>query len=110
MSQSFYQLDAEDMPWTCHPEQGVSYKPLRYDHDDKSGAVLIHMTPGSTYPRYRAHAGQDVFVVDGELVLGEQSVRRGAYVHVAAGGEQSPRTDKGCVLFVTFPGDVEHLR
>lgn len=110
MGPAFYQLDAEDMAWTCHPEKGVSYKSLRYDHGDKSGAVLIHMCPGSTYPRYRAHAGQDIFVVDGELILAGTTVRRGAYVHVDAGAEQAPHTEKGCVLFVSFPGDVEHLR
>lgn len=109
MSQTYYSLDADDMAWTCHPSQGVSYKSLRYDHGDKSGAVMIHLCPGATYPTYRAHGGQDVFVLDGELLLGEIAVGRGNYVHVAPGSLQQPRTNKGCVLFVSFPGDVEHL-
>ena len=109
MQRNFYQLEAEDMPWTCHPQRGVSYKSLRYDHGNKSGAVLVHMCPGTSYPAYRADLGQDVFIVDGELAIGDVTVRRGAYVHIEAGSEHSPHSDRGCVLFVTFPGNVEHL-
>ncbi len=109
MSGTHYQLDADDMAWTCHPQRGVSYKSLRYDHGDKSGAVMIHLCPGATYPRYKAHAGQDIFVVDGELRVGASVIRRGGYVHVTAGSVEEPRTEKGCVMFVSFPGDVEHL-
>jgi hypothetical protein len=106
---NFYQLEAEDMPWTCHPQRGVSYKSLRYGHADKSGAVLIHMCPGTTYPAYRADAGQDVFIVDGELMLDGQTMRRGAYLHIEAGSVQAPTTERGCVLFVSFPGNVQHI-
>lgn len=109
MADSFYQLDAEDMAWTCHAHPGVSYKSLRYDHEGKGGAVMVHLVPGASYPRYLAHGGQDVYVVDGELLLDGARMGRGSYVHVAAGASQRPHSDKGCVLFVSFPAEIEHL-
>jgi hypothetical protein len=107
--EAYYQLDADDMPWTCHATPGVSYKPLRYDHDKRAGAVMIHLCPGATYPTYQAHAGQDVLVLDGELKLGDATIRRGGYLHVEPGSVQAPSTHQGCVLFVSFPGSVKHL-
>ena len=102
-------LDAGDLPWMCSETRGVSFKSLRFDHETRAGAVLVHMCPGTTYPRHRVHAGEDVFVVDGEVVIGGQAMGRGAYVWVAPGTEQAPQTEKGCVLFVTYPGLIEHL-
>ena len=101
-------LDAEDMPWTCAYSKGVSFKSLRYDPLTKSGAAMIHMCPGSAYPRFKATKGQDIFVVDGDVHVGDNHVQRGAYAWVAPGASQAPHTDKGCVLFVSFPGGVEH--
>ena len=106
---SSYHVHAEDMAWSCHPSQGVSFKSLRYDHDDKSGAVMIHMCPNTRYPTYRATQGQDIFVVDGELLIGDERVRRGSFAHVTSGSTQAPHTEQGCVLFVSFPGAVQHL-
>jgi len=106
---SSYHVHAEDMAWSCHPHVGVSFKSLRYDHDDKSGAVMIHMCPNTSYPEYRSLAGQDIFVVDGELIVGDESVKRGAYAFVAPGTRHAPRTEHGCVLFVSFPGEIEHI-
>ena len=106
---SSYHVHAEDMAWSCHPKEGVSFKSLRYDQDDKSGAVMIHMCANTSYPEYRSIEGQDIFVVDGELLLGDERILRGAYAFVAPGTRHAPRTEQGCVLFVSFPGEVEHI-
>lgn len=108
MSDNQILLDAEDMPWSCAPTRGVSFKTLRFDHDTRAGAVMIHMCPGTTYPRFSTEKGQDVYVVDGELIIEESRVGRGSYAWMPAGREHAPTSDKGCVLFVTFPGAVHH--
>lgn len=101
-------LDAEDMPWGCSHVRGVSFKTLRYNATEKQGAVMVHMCAGTKYPHYDSEAGQDVYVIDGELLLGEQAVKRGSYVWVPPGEDHAPRTEKGCVLFVASFGKVRH--
>ncbi len=101
-------LNAEDMAWTCAYTKGVSFKSLRYDPLTKSGAAMIHMCPGSSYPRFRATKGQDIYVIDGEVTVGERHVERGSFAWVPPGAVHEPTTEKGCVLFVSFPGAVEH--
>ncbi len=105
---NFRFIDAEDLPWWCSDADGVSFKTLRYDETAKHGAVMVHMIPGTTYPVYEASAGQDVYVVDGELLLGDSVVRRGSYAWVPPGAHHAPRTVKGCVLFVCSLGRVAH--
>lgn len=101
--------DVEEMPWTCAPQRGVSYKSLRYDAETGAGAVLIHMTPGTTYPTHRLHAGLDVLVMDGDLEIAGTTLQRGAYAWLGSGVTQTPTTTEGCVLFATFAGRVENL-
>ncbi len=101
--------DTDDLPWRCAPTRGVSYKSLRYDPETKAGAVMIHMCPNTTYPRNIMHGGAEMFVLDGDVVVGGVALRRGCYTYVAAGCESEPRTTGGCVLFVTFPGRIENL-
>lgn len=99
----------EDMPWACATTRGVSYKSLRFDPETGAGAVLIHMCPGTAYPRHKVHAGLDMLVLDGDLRIGDQTVARGSYAHVPAGALHAPTTTGGCVLFASFPGKVENL-
>jgi len=101
-------VDAERLPWQVAPTPGVSYKSLRFDSESKAGAVLIHMTPGSAYPLHQATAGEELFVVDGELICGQVHVGRGGYHYSPPGTEHAPRTEIGAVIFATFPGRVMH--
>jgi len=104
-----YIAATEDLPWACAPTRGISYKSLRFDPETGAGAVLVHMTPGATYPRHRAHAGMDLLVVDGEVDFDRQRVGRGGFIHVPPGTDHQPHTQGGCVLYATFSGRVENL-
>lgn len=99
----------DDMPWACAPTAGVSYKSLRFDPDTGAGAVLIHMTPDTTYPRHHVHGGLDLLVIDGEVEIHGQLLERGAFAHVPPGMTQAPYTSRGCVLYATFSGKIENL-
>lgn len=104
-----YTADTDDMPWACAPTPGISYKSLRFDPETGAGAVLIHMTPNSTYPRHIAHGGMDLLVVDGEVAYVGRLVSRSGFIHVPPGTEHEPTTTTGCVLYATFSGRVENL-
>jgi hypothetical protein len=97
------------LPWSCAPAAGVSYKTLRYDRETGAGAVLIHMTPTTQYPRHRALAGMDVLVLDGDVQIQGERLGRGDFIHLPAGSQQAPVTASGCVLYATFGGRVENL-
>lgn len=97
------------LPWSCAPAAGVSYKSLRYDRTSGAGAVLIHMTPATQYPRHLATSGMDVLVLDGDVQIQGERLGRGDFIHLPAGSQQAPVTSGGCVLYATFAGRVENL-
>lgn len=108
-SDKSYTAQTEDMPWACAPTAGISFKSLRFDPLTGAGAVLIHMTPNSVYPRHIAHGGMDLLVVDGSVTYIGSLVGRGGFIHVPPGTEHEPTSASGCVLYATFAGKVENL-
>ncbi len=105
----FFVASTDDLPWACAPAMGVSYKSLRFDPDSGAGAVLIHMTPQTHYPRTLAHDGMDVIVLDGQAIVAGHPLQRGGFAHVPPGTVDQPYTEQGCVLYATFSGRIEHL-
>ena len=98
---------AED--WRPTRFLGVRYRSLRYDKSTGAGAVIIEMAANTTYGRHRHHAGEDVLVLGGELLIGTERYSAGSYLYSPPGSTHTPRTEQGCLLFATFPGRVEHL-
>jgi anti-sigma factor ChrR (cupin superfamily) len=95
--------------WRASRHPGVRFLTLRYDRESGAGAVLIEMAPGASYPRHRHTAGEDVLVLEGELIIGEHRLGPGEYLYAPPGSVHAPRSDKGCLLFATYPGRIEHL-
>lgn len=95
--------------WRPAKFAGVRYRTLRYDRASGAGAVLIEMAPGTTYGRHRHTAGEDVLVIDGELVIGGRIYRGGDHLYSPPGSVHEPHSDTGCLLFAVFPGRIEHL-
>ena len=98
-----------DVP--CRPTKraGVEWKPLRYVEGTGAGAVLLRMAPGCAYPSHRHMEGEDVYVLEGEMVVGTERLAPGAYLYSPPGSVHAPRTEKGCVLLSVFAGHVNDL-
>ncbi|MHC5020644.1 MAG: cupin domain-containing protein, partial [Planctomycetota bacterium] len=94
------------MPWRDTDMPGVQWKPLRYVAESGAGAVLLRMSPGCAYPPHQHEAGEHVYVLEGELIIGAERYGPGDYVY---GSIHAPRTESGCVLFGAFPGHVRNL-
>lgn len=95
--------------WEKSKHPGVEYKSLRFDRDTGAGAVLLRMAPGTSYPVHRHTAGEDVYVLDGILIVGEERLGAGSYLYSPPGSVHAPRTEQGVTLLAVFPGRVEDL-
>jgi anti-sigma factor ChrR (cupin superfamily) len=104
----FIRIETERAEWQPTSTPGVTFQSLRYDRETKAGAVLIKMEPGTSYPAHEHTKGEDVFIVEGELIVGKERFPKGTYLYSPPGSVHTPRTEKGCVLFSTFPGKIDH--
>ncbi|MFY2559472.1 cupin domain-containing protein [Corallococcus terminator] len=61
---------------------------------------VVDMAPGSQWPWVDVHdTGEEVFVVSGELIEGEQRLGPGTYLFFPPGSQHQPRTETGVRLF-----------
>ncbi|HET9450860.1 MAG TPA: cupin domain-containing protein [Aggregicoccus sp.] len=59
----------------------------------------VDMAPGSQWPHVDFHeAGEEVYVVSGELIEGERRFGPGTYLSFAPGSSHQPRTESGVRL------------
>jgi anti-sigma factor ChrR (cupin superfamily) len=104
----FIRIDTRSAQWQPTSTPGVTFQSLRYDRETKAGAVLIRMAPGTSYPEHEHTKGEDVLVLEGELIVGDERCPSGTYLYSPPGSVHSPRTETGCILFSTFPGKIDH--
>ncbi len=88
---------------------GVEFCPLRFDKTTGAGAVLLRMAPGCAYPAHRHTGGEDVLVLEGELIVGAEKFGPGDYLWSGVDSVHAPRTVRGCLLFASFPAAVVDL-
>jgi len=63
-------------------------------------AWIVEMAPGSEWPHVDQHPnGEDVYVLDGEMIEGEKRYPAGSYLHFLPGSSHQPRTEIGLRLF-----------
>jgi gamma-glutamylcyclotransferase (GGCT)/AIG2-like uncharacterized protein YtfP len=63
-------------------------------------AWIVEMDPGSQWPHVDQHpTGEDVYVLEGEMIEGEQHYPAGSYLHFLPGSSHQPRTRTGLRLF-----------
>lgn len=62
---------------------------------------VVDISPGSQWPRIDQHddAGEEVYVVSGELIEGDARFTAGTYIFYKPGSSHRPRSEKGARLF-----------
>jgi anti-sigma factor ChrR (cupin superfamily) len=107
MSATSEYVDGAALSWRETPYAGVRWKKLRYDETNGQSAVLLRFAPGASYGRHRHPQGEQYLVLEGSLEDGGRSWGAGSYVHHPPGSVHTPRSEAGCVLFVTLPAPIE---
>jgi len=68
-----------DMPWQSTPVAGLFVKPLFVDAERKYSTTLLRMEPGTHYPSHRHVETEELFVLEGDLVVEGKKMVAGDY-------------------------------
>ena len=101
------------MDWSPLVETGVKtdgiwVKVLRYDEANRRPPTfLLKFDAGAAYPEHRHPAGEEAFVLEGEVNFGARHLSAGDYLYTPPGGIHSVKSETGCVLLFIVPEEVE---
>ena len=101
--------------WEPLVEKGVSYngvfvKSLRYDEATKrSKTILLKFEAGGSYPYHNHPGGEEIFVMEGKVVIEGAELAAGDYLYTPPGYRHAVQTDTGAVLMLVIPEEVEIL-
>src|SRR3979409_276851 len=107
-TESFTQLVRSDqIEWKLLTEpgvSGVSFKVLRFDKETRRApTILLKFAAGATYPAHNHPGGEEVFVLEGDLKLGQDHLYAGDYLYTPPNGKHAARSEKGCIVLVSVP-------
>ena len=88
---------------------GVSLKVLRRDQTTGAVTVLVRLEPGGTFPAHRHPAGEEVFVVEGQVRIGKDRLTQGDYLYTEPGDVHALSSESGGTILVVLPRPVEIL-
>ncbi|MEZ5308635.1 MAG: cupin domain-containing protein [Pyrinomonadaceae bacterium] len=87
--------------------EGVYIKPLLYDEaEGRSPSFLLKFDPGATYPLHSHPAGEEILVLEGEVKVGKDLLKKGDYLYTAPGNLHRVSCKIGCELFLRVPEQV----
>lgn len=104
-------IKSNEIKWQPLDEEtvkGVFIKSLLFDQETRrSPTILLKFEPGATYPLHNHPAGEEIYVLEGDVKLGKDELTAGDYLYTAADNKHRVSTKNGCVLFLKVPEEVE---
>ncbi len=89
---------------------GIYVKVLRFDEaTQRPPTFLLKFDAGAAYPAHHHPAGEEVFVLEGEVRFGPDPLNAGDYLYTAPGARHAVFSKTGCVMLFVVPEEVEIL-
>lgn len=95
--------EAASPGWLPLPVAGAFVKLLSYDETSNHAVVLGKLDAGARYPAHTHKHGEDVYMLSGDLHIGEQVIRAGDFHHANAGSTHDVNwSEGGCILLAVL--------
>jgi anti-sigma factor ChrR (cupin superfamily) len=98
-----------DVHWQPYQVPGVSIAILYEDPIKREIVCLLRAEAGVCYPSHRHTCAEEIFMLEGDLVVNGKVYGVGDYIRSASGTIHSPHTETGCMFFIRTSLDDEIL-
>jgi hypothetical protein len=99
----------KDLRWQPHPVPGVEVAIMHLDKASRTVVGMLRAQPGLHYPMHR-HAGlEEIYMLHGDLRVGDVVYGPGDYLRSASGSSHGPTSEGGCQFFFRACLDDEFL-
>jgi anti-sigma factor ChrR (cupin superfamily) len=89
--------------WLPLPVRGAYVKLLSFDDTSSQAVVLGKLDAGASYPAHTHKYGEDIWMLSGDLHIGNEVINAGDFHHADAGSKHDVNWSKdGCVLLAVL--------
>ncbi len=94
-------IDTARAAWSPHPSVGgVEVIPLYRDERHPETMRLVRIAAGAQVPAQQFPRGEEIFVIEGSFGDEHGAYRAGSWVRYPPGSSHTPRSERGCTLYV----------
>jgi quercetin dioxygenase-like cupin family protein len=105
---SFFGFRSNELQWKPHRVPGATVAIFRRDEIKREVVGLLRAEAGVCYPIHRHATGEDIYMLKGDLIVGDETYRAGDYIHSESGSIHAPHTIGGCMFFFRTSIDDEY--
>ena len=96
--QEFVRIDTASAAWEPWSMEGVEVVRLAERPDEQ--VLLMRLQPGTALPTHDHPGGQELFVLEGELVDQNGCYPKGTWLRNPSGSSHTVRSDEGCTIWL----------
>ncbi|WP_293271281.1 MULTISPECIES: cupin domain-containing protein [unclassified Microcoleus] len=100
---------SQNVRWKAYSVPGISIGKLYIDKEKRQITCLMRLEPGVTFPLHRHADSEEVFVLEGDLIVEGEVCHQGDYIRSVPGSTHSPVTEGGCLLLIKSSTNNERL-
>jgi anti-sigma factor ChrR (cupin superfamily) len=108
-ARDFVALRSGELEWKKHPVKGLMMAVLKVDRQKREISALIRAEVTVDYPSHRHATGEEIFMLEGELIDRGVTYKAGDYIYSKAGSVHTPVAIAGCMFFVKTSLDDNFL-
>lgn len=96
----FLTIRSQEIEWRPHRVPGVMISVFYADPVRQEISGLVRAEPNVQYPFHQHADTEEIYMLAGDLIIGDQVYGAGDYIRSHAGSAHAPRTVGGCMFFV----------
>lgn len=106
---TFSTVRSQELNWRPHVVSGVYLAIVHRDEVKREVVGFLRAEPGVCYPLHRHASVEEIFMLEGDLVIGDEVFGAGDYIRSHPGSTHAPHTTGGCRFFFHTSLDDEYL-
>ena len=92
-------------------EPGINRRLISTNTDNGGGHMVIEIQAGWSNPKGYCSASQDIYVLEGDLTVGNEKMISGCYSFIPQGVSYGPfKTENGCRALIFFGAPYNFIR
>ena len=104
-----FALRSQELQWQPHRIAGVNVAVLFVDQVQRMRSMVIKVAAGVTYPLHRHGGIEEIYMLEGELIIDQQVYLAGDYIRSDSGSLHAPSTTMSCMFLIRASMDDEYF-